>query len=349
MHLNGTIGRDFQIRMNLVKINDTLYGDYYFLLKGKLPEGKAYQDGSMIQLAGKMAPNGTFVLKEYPEQKGKGFTGHFQNGNAITGTWEGSDGTMKESFGLSENYPAGSVPMNVYYLKGSMPLVKKPKSPCATLQYSMLLPGESANPVFSDSIKKLVLQKFADRPVRLGDPEKVLLGMEQVYFENYITSNEAIYNKIQGMSFNWESVKTMGVLLNENDLMSFYIESYAFTGGAHGLQTRDYYVINLQNGKLIGLNDIFAGDYEEELITILNKKLRLTENIPMGQKLTESGFFVDEIKPTQNLYITRNGIGFFYNHYEIAPYSNGPTDIFVPFSEIRKILKQGSMLKGVLD
>ena len=206
LHLSGTINKEIRIEMNLVKVNDTLYGDYYILLKGKIPAGKAYQDGSMIPLYGKVTPAGTFVIKENPWEKGAVFTGRFQNGTTLSGTWESADGGIRSPFLVTESYPVGSVPMNVYYLKGSTPLVKRPGAPRATLEYSMMLPAESANPVFSDSLKKLVLQKFADRPVKAGDPDRVLLGMQQVFFENYISTNEAIYNQIKGASFNWQSI-----------------------------------------------------------------------------------------------------------------------------------------------
>jgi len=349
LHLSGTINKEIRIEMNLVKVNDTLYGDYYILLKGKIPAGKAYQDGSMIPLYGKVTPAGTFVIKENPWEKGAVFTGRFQNGTTLSGTWESADGGIRSPFLVTESYPVGSVPMNVYYLKGSTPLVKRPGAPRATLEYSMMLPAESANPVFSDSLKKLVLQKFADRPVKAGDPDRVLLGMQQVFFENYISTNEAIYNQIKGASFNWQSIKSMNILLNGNGLLSFYIESYAFTGGAHGMQTRDYITNSLETGRVISLGEIFEGDYETALTAILTSKIKAVSNISQEQKLSASGFFVDEIKPSPNFYITRNGIGFYYNHYEIAPYSNGPTDLFLPFGEIKKLLKPDSVLKGLLD
>ena len=141
----------------------------------------------------------------------------------------------------------------------------------------------------------------------------------------------------------------MNILLNGNGLLSFYIESYAFTGGAHGMQTRDYITNSLETGRVISLGEIFEGDYETALTAILTSKIKAVSNISQEQKLSASGFFVDEIKPSPNFYITRNGIGFYYNHYEIAPYSNGPTDLFLPFGEIKKLLKPDSVLKGLLD
>jgi hypothetical protein len=171
--------------------------------------------------------------------------------------------------------------------------------------------------------------------------------MKQIYFENYITTNESIYKETMGASFDWESLKFMDVILNRSFLLTFYIEQYAFTGGAHGLQTRDYTVVNLRKGSAVSLNEIFSGDYEAALTDLLTKQARKMHNIDSDKKLTDNGFFVETIKPTNNFYLTINGIGFFYNHYEIAPYSNGPDDIFIPFADLKSIPINGGILKGL--
>lgn len=346
--LSGRIGNDFTIEMNLVKINDTLYGDYFFLRTGKLPEGKNYQDGGMIPLYGKVKADGTFTLRENPWSKGGRFTGRFTGGSGISGTWESMDGGFKAPFTLTESYPGGSVPMNVFSLKGSVPLVKKQGSPRASFEYAMMLPAESANPVFSDSLTRLVLQKFANRSIQdHPDPEQLLLGMRQVYFDNYIASNEAIYTHVKGMSFDWQSIKSMNILLNGSGILSFFVESYAFTGGAHGISSRDCYAILLENGKILNTEELFIEGYEPELTRLLTEKLRQEQSIPASTSLKDAGFFVDSVHPSPNFYVTRNGIGFFYNYYEIAPHSSGPTDLFLPFADLERLLKKGSPLKDL--
>jgi hypothetical protein len=62
--------------------------------------------------------------------------------------------------------------------------------------------------------------------------------------------------------------------------------------------------------------------------------------LPGTGKLTDSGYFVDEIKPNENFYVTGEGVGFVYNHYEIAPYSFGATDIFLTKEGLKEILNQ---------
>ena len=347
-HFIGRINNQAQIEMNLIRINDSVYGNYSLDTKEsssfKFMQNDSYHT---VQLYGKVNAKGIFVIKENPWDKGATFTGKLVDDQTLKGTWESADGKIKYPFELKQKYLEGSVPFNVYFQKGSFPLVNKSNSPKATLQYCLLSPNESTDPIISDSLTILIHRKYMGKSVRKVSPDVILLAMKQIYVDNYIKTNESIYKETLGASFNWESLKFMDVVLNRSDLLAFYIEQYAFTGGAHGLQTRDYTVVNLHSGRPISLKEIFSADYEAALTDILTKKARKMHNINADKKLTDSGFFVESIKPTNNFYITINGIGFFYNHYEIAPYSNGPEDIFIPFSELKSLPINDGILKGL--
>jgi len=140
-------------------------------------------------------------------------------------------------------------------------------------------------------------------------------------------------------NLNWELLKFMNILFNGNHQLTFYILTYAYTGGAHGLETQEFYSIDLTKGRRITLDNIFKEGYQERLSELLTKKVHDIQGIPLSKNLSESGFFVDLIEPNNNFYLTGNGIGFFYNHYEIAPYSNGSTDLFFTFEELKAIIK----------
>lgn len=347
-HFIGKINNQAHIEMNLIKLNDSLYGNYSFVSKkGNSTEFLGNISYNPVQIYGKVNPKGVFVIKENPGDKGASFTGKLDNDQMLKGTWVSADGKMKYPFELKENYDGGTLPMNVCFQKGSVRLVNKSASPKAALQYCLLSPKESTDPIISDSLTRIILDKYLDKPVRKGSPDMLLHAMKQIYFENYIITNESIYKETMGASFNWVSLKFMDVILNRSHLLTFYIEQYSFTGGAHGLQTRDYTVVNLRTGRPVSLNEIFSGDYESALTDLLTKKIRKIHNIGSDNKLTDNGFFVESIKPTNNFYLTINGIGFFYNHYEIAPYSNGPDDIFIPFTDLNTIQISGEILKGL--
>jgi hypothetical protein len=346
LHLIGAINKDFPIEMNLIKINDTLYGNYSFLNPEKRMSGKEVA-GSSIPIYGKMSSIDAFIIKENVPDQPCLFNGKFINTQELSGTYENSKGT-KVSFDVTEKYPDGSVSLDVHYQKSFTPLIKKPGSPAASVQLLLLIPGESANPLISDTLIHLMLVKFSGKPIRMSQPEKVLEGMKQVYFENYLSTNEAIYKETMTSSFNWQSLKFMNVLMNGAHILSFYIDHYAFTGGAHGLMTRQHTVVNLWNGKEVELKDIFKENSEQQISQILRAKIYMKLHLPTSQSLADAGFFSDTIKPADNFYITRDGIGFYYNQYDIAPYASGAFDIFIPFSELNDVLIKGGIIRELV-
>jgi hypothetical protein len=344
-HFVGKINNQVEIDMNLVKINDSVYGNYSLVSKGIYPVKFMEKTTSApVQLYGKVNSKNVFIIKENPWNKGGSFTGKLFDETTLKGTWQSGDGGIKYPFELKEYYPEASIRMSVYFRKGSVPLVNRSGSPTASFQYCLLSPQQSSDSVLTGTLTKLILSKFMGKPVRLVSPDMILNAMKQIYFDNYITTNESIYKEQMGASFSWESLKFMDVILNRDHLLTFYIEDYNFTGGAHGLQTRNYTVVDLRSGKAVSLNEIFTGDYEPALTDILTARVRKMHNIDPNRKLTDNGFFVESVKPTNNFYITSNGIGFFYNQYEIAPYSDGPDDIFIPFSELKGIQVNNAIL-----
>ena len=70
-------------------------------------------------------------------------------------------------------------------------------------------------------------------------------------------------------------------------------------------------------------------------------------HLPTSQSLKDAGFFTDPVKPTDNFYITGEGIGFFYNQYDIAPYASGSIDVFIPFRELKDVLVAGGVIREI--
>jgi hypothetical protein len=351
MHLTGQIGKKYEITLNLVKINDSLYGDYHCRALTKDPNtisSSPINDDNLPVVCGRMKPDGSFSLGIPFSKKLPHLIGQLTRDQRVTGIWEDENG--KDPFEIREKYSEGSLQFNVSYLKGSMPLVKKPGSPAGSIEMTLLTPVESTNPVLSDSLKKIIIGKFMKRPVRSNNPETSLNLLKETYYEKYFSANEALYNnKAEGPNLNWESLEFMHVLYNDNHLLTFYIISYAFTGGAHGLETHEFYVIDLKSGKILALTDILSEGFEKELTMIITQKFKDLNSLKPTRQLSEAGFFTDTVKPNDNFYITGEGIGFLYNHYEIAPYASSPNNCFLPFSELEAMIKPDGVLKSILQ
>jgi hypothetical protein len=347
LRLTASVNREIPMEVNLVKNNDTVFGECTF--PGKTDGlGNIRYSGNPLPVSGKVSNDGSFLITMNSGGIPINLKGNFTSDQKLKGIYEAEGASGNMTFELTESYPPGSLTLNAFFLKGSVALVKKKNSPLGKIQLSMLLPGESANSVLSDSLKRLVIKRYTDREVSTTDPEKILNAIAQIYYDTYVSANLDIYDKTSGQSFNWELLNYMHVVQNGSHVLTFYDEQYAFTGGANGLQTRRYTNVSLNTGKPIQPEELFRGDNKEKLSRLLTMKAREQYQIPSNKTLTEAGFFIDEIVPNANFYITRNGIGFYFNQYDIAPRSNGTSDLFFRFEELMDFLVTDGILKEFL-
>jgi hypothetical protein len=339
-HLTGKIGGSVSVTVDLVKDRDSLYASLSLRSESYTSSNYNIWYSNPKELTGKMRPDGTLWLKEVFSEGAPLLTGQMTGNGSIRGQWNSVADRQKLPVELNESYPDGSVPFSVYSIKGSKPLTRKANSQRGKIALLMLLPEESGNPLLSDSLKSLIIREFTGRQENTESPEILLEQARDSYFENYISSNQPLLGEFpDAPSLNWEMLKFMHILNNRGHQLTFYILTYAFTGGAHGLETQEFRNMDLKTGKSIALRELLKPGYEEALSLLLTKKLHQIKKIPDNQKLTDAGYFTDLVKPTDNFYLTENGIGFYYNHYDIAPYSFGSSDLFLTFDEVKGLMK----------
>lgn len=332
-HLIGSINATNAVTLDLVKINDTIYADFQ-----DLSENPQIQP-DRIMLTGTMRKDGKIQLSEPFNDNGLVFNGKVDDKMHITGTWKTKTGNAFPAT-FSEKYPAGSLPFNLYSARESRKLVNKVGAPSALIDLAVLLPAESGHGQASDSLTTLIRECFFGTSNADSTAESLLISMKRDYFENYITTNQEMYKEMpEGMSYDWVMLKFMHIMTNTDNLLTFYITSYGFSGGAHGLETDQYYSVNLKSGKLITLQEVILPEKEELLSRLLTEKLKKMAGLESTAELTEAGYFTDTIKPGSNFYLTPEGVGFYYNQYDIAPYAFGTTDIFLTYNELKEILR----------
>ena len=81
--------------------------------------------------------------------------------------------------------------------------------------------------------------------------------------------------------------------------------------------------------------------FETELVKAAEAAFRKQRELSPESDLLENGFeFPDNrFRLNDNYGFTNDGVVFFYNSYEIAPYAAGPSEVFIPYSEISDWLK----------
>jgi len=143
---------------------------------------------------------------------------------------------------------------------------------------------------------------------------------------------------------NWDSSCQGKFGESHASVISYYIESSAYSGGAHGIYGTVGSLFSLKDGSHITQDQYFIRGYEEKLTSLLIKYLRncLGES-PISDNGDELGEDDDEIYPkpypNDNIYFTQNGVVFTYQPYEIASYAEGQMTAEIPWAEIEPLIR----------
>lgn len=139
---------------------------------------------------------------------------------------------------------------------------------------------------------------------------------------------------------NWFFKKNIRVLLNTPQLISFQTEDTLYTGGAHGDYTVKFINIDLDIMKDANLDDLLLPSYEAELNLVGEKIFRKSYDLSPDQNLEEAGFTFENntFALNDNFGITKNGLLFYFNTYEVAPYAMGSIDILIPYDQIQDLI-----------
>ncbi|WP_285651086.1 DUF3298 and DUF4163 domain-containing protein [Allomuricauda sp. NBRC 101325] len=138
----------------------------------------------------------------------------------------------------------------------------------------------------------------------------------------------------------WEA-KINGEVVFENDwIITIKLESYSFTGGAHGYAATSF--LNFDKGKGAELENWELFSDLEGFEKFAETKFRIQEDIPQNKNINATGFMFegDAFHLPNNLGYTKEGIQLIYNQYEVASYADGPITLVLPYNEINLYLKR---------
>ncbi len=335
----GTIGKKVNVTTHLIKVHDNLSGNYHYTFVGQ--DGKK-QFGKTIELSGKVINDSIVLLKELGEDD-YSFKGKLED-DRFAGVWHDPDDEEKSlPFEMEAYYPNGSFPFSIHYLKSEYFLNKNiSQSPSANIELTLAWPsGHYFVPQVIDSVKTYIVKSFFGSDFNKNVPDSMLVTFEQEYYHNFVMQVGELYKKYKKV-FNWEKTVSMSVVFNSNYLLTLEYLRYAYSGGNSGIINTSYDVINLRNGKLLDFTSIFKPNTKDTLSKLLTCQIKTDYKIKQNVSLKKAGFFYDTILPNSNIYVNGNGVGFVYNSYEIAPFSQGTITVFLPFLKIKGIIKKGT-------
>lgn len=218
------------------------------------------------------------------------------------------------------------------------------------------IPVAFVNKPVLDSIRSTIITNlFGVNYVKQSNDSLINQFIDDIC-KDYVDNNKPLVNMLDSgssYSFNNEHVLSGFSLLNDKNIYVYGIERYVYMGGAHGLETRNYFNFNLKTGALITENDLFKDNYMPALSALIKQRIveeskELTEKEPILD-LEDTNYWTDSIKPNGNFYITDESINYVFNPYQIAPYSLGETEVTLPFDRLKHLLKPNSLINYLIE
>jgi len=203
------------------------------------------------------------------------------------------------------------------------------------------LPDLSAMEKINSKIQKELLRPFGR--------ERNNKNFEEL-MQNFIDEYKNFKKEFPEAQQEWEIERKAVNNFNDDNILSCTFSEYSYLGGAHPNTFLTFTNFNLKSGEIINLPNILIDEYLDDLNNIAEPIFRKEKELTEDINLTEAGFWFDDDKfsVNTNFEISKDGLTFFYNSYEITAYAYGPTELFIPYNSIKKLIKPDGLLTGFI-
>jgi hypothetical protein len=175
--------------------------------------------------------------------------------------------------------------------------------------------------------------------LKSDNPDAPAYNNYQEVVKDFIKNYDEFIKSMPANNYAWfKDVRISVVAQQKNYLGLKYIFS-DYTGGAHPNTVIIFKNFHPATGKEITLKDFVKPVDQPKLVAIAEQIFRKNENLGPKEGLENKYFFDKGIFVlNDNFTITHEGLKFLYNSYEIKPYSDGTTELFIPFTAIKPLL-----------
>lgn len=165
-----------------------------------------------------------------------------------------------------------------------------------------------------------------------------------------IKERNNLIKKFSNYNIPWELIRNVKVIFNQNNILTLKILKFSFLGGAHPNTYNIFYNLNISTGKQISLIELIHPNSLRTITEKAEKIFRKLKHIGPNANLNNFHFWFknDKFYLPDNFAITKTGLLFYYNPYEIAPYSEGPTSLLVPYKQIEGLINKRGLLSFLM-
>jgi hypothetical protein len=316
-----------RVEMTLRREGNNLSGSYFYAKSGS---------ANKLSLRGQIDAGGNFTMREL-DAAGKQ-TGEFkgtwkndpnQSGASLEGEWKKPGASEGQSFFAYEQVLSFTNGTQVVNRQISESV--KAKRLDLSAQYPELTGGTNAAG-FNQLVKSRVTKELAAFRKQMAGLSAEDLKMLPQGTNNYMD-----------IGYNIEYA--------DNDLISVSFLQGNFTGGAH--PNYNYFTItyDLKNGREVKLSELFkpGANYVEAVSAYAINDLQSRkmpdsdENMGLAQDVFAEGAAA-KAENYQNWNLTKKGLMFTFDPYQVGPYAYGSQTVIVPYAKLKEIANSNGAL-----
>lgn len=210
----------------------------------------------------------------------------------------------------------------------------EPCTACPTVSIAIpeVIEESKLGAAINDAVTQaVILELIYDDTIEVTTLEEAILSFKNGFLE--------LKEMYPDESLGWEA-KIDGALSYEDAaVVTLKIDSYIFTGGAHGQSTTRFLNFDKKKGIQLETTELFEDD--SKLLAYVESKFRSQEKIPEGSSINSTGFMFENnsFYLPENIGYTKEGIQLLYEQYEVASYAEGPIVLLLPYAEVQSFLK----------
>ena len=204
---------------------------------------------------------------------------------------------------------------------------------CANIQiyYLEMTEGKWKKQI-DESIRDNALLAYNVEDTHYSDFDKIT--------ERFMKDYEDFKKEVPDFPGAWYLKDSTAIVYNTADFLCVKNDMENYLGGAHGAYNTTYTNFDMKTGNVLYIKDIFKKGSDSKLSKMIEAAIRKQYEVKANEKLTDAGFFENKIYPNENFAITKDGIDFLFNHYEIAAYALGVIEVKFTYSELDGLLNK---------
>jgi hypothetical protein len=181
------------------------------------------------------------------------------------------------------------------------------------------------------------IDAFLQAPLHQDEPATSVNALMARFLSDYAAFKASEPTSAQS----WFLERKAFVLRSQPNLLSLSFSERSYLGGAHGMATVHYVNLDPLTGARKVLTDVLAEGALLEAVALAEARFREVRGIAEGTTLKDAGFTFenDTFVLSENFALRDDGLAFYYNPYDVAPYAMGATEILLSPEEVRPLLK----------